>query len=110
MKRGSFPRIVVALLLVSGVAMAQPSPTTLTWYGHAAFRLVTPNEHVLLFDPFIVNPFNKNGPQDLAAINKADLILVSHRHLDHVGQAAVIAKKTHARLVARPGALGHLGP
>ncbi len=86
--------------MLSGVATAQPSPTTLTWYGQAAFRLVTPNEHVLLFDPWILNPFNKNGPQDLEAINKADLILVSHGHFDHVGQAAVIAKKTKARLVA----------
>src|SRR5216683_2245493 len=78
MKRESFPRIAVAMLLVSGVATAQKSPTTITWYGHAAFRVVTPNEHVLLFDPWILNPFNKNGPQDLEAINKADLILVSH--------------------------------
>ncbi len=100
MKRGSFPRIAVAMLLVSGVATAQKSPTTITWYGHAAFRVVTPNEHVLLFDPWILNPFNKNGPQDLEAINKADLILVSHGHSDHVGQAAAIAKKTKARLVA----------
>jgi L-ascorbate metabolism protein UlaG (beta-lactamase superfamily) len=100
MMRGSFLRIVVALLWVSRVATAQPSPTTLTWYGHAAFRLVTPNAHVLLIDPWILNPFNKNGPQDLAAIDRADLILISHGHLDHVGQATEIAKKTKARLVA----------
>ncbi|MBY0404492.1 MAG: metal-dependent hydrolase, partial [Cyanobacteria bacterium] len=37
--------------------------------------------------------------EDLASINKADLILVTHGHFDHVGQAADIAKKTGARLV-----------
>jgi L-ascorbate metabolism protein UlaG (beta-lactamase superfamily) len=36
----------------------------------------------------------------LASIDKADLILVSHGHFDHVGEAAEIAKKIKARLVA----------
>jgi L-ascorbate metabolism protein UlaG (beta-lactamase superfamily) len=43
---------------------------------------------------------NKNGKADLASVDKADLILVSHGHFDHVGAAAEIAKKTKARLVA----------
>ncbi len=33
----------------------------ITWYGQSAFRLVTPNGHVVLFDPWIVNPVNKSG-------------------------------------------------
>ena len=46
--------------------------TTLTWYGHSAFKIVTPSGHVLLLDPWITKPSKKNGKQDLANIKKAD--------------------------------------
>lgn len=72
----------------------------LTWYGHAAFKLVTPTGKVILIDPWITNPANKNGKQDLAAIEKADLILVTHGHSDHVGNSAEIATRTGAKLVS----------
>lgn len=75
-------------------------PTQLTWYGQSAFQLVTPAGHVLLIDPWIDNPVNKNGKEDVSKISEADLILISHGHFDHVGQAAEIANKTKARLVA----------
>jgi L-ascorbate metabolism protein UlaG (beta-lactamase superfamily) len=74
--------------------------TQVTWYGQSAFRIVTPKGNVLFVDPWIDNPVNKNGKKDLAAINKADLILITHGHFDHIGEAAEIARKTKARLVA----------
>ena len=95
----------------SPVSHTEPSPgsrsvppmthsgATLTWYGHAAFKLVTASGKVLWFDPWITNPKNPTGKDDLAKIDKADLILVSHGHFDHVGDAVAIAKKTHAKLV-----------
>ena len=79
---------------VAGAAKSQ-----LTWYGHAAFRLVTPSGKVLLVDPWITNPLNANGKQDLAELKKVDLILISHGHADHVGDAVEIAKRTKAKLV-----------
>ncbi len=75
------------------------SGATLTWYGHAAFRLTTPSGKVIWFDPWITNPKNPTGKDDLAKIDKADLILVSHGHFDHVGDAVAIGKKTKAKLV-----------
>jgi L-ascorbate metabolism protein UlaG (beta-lactamase superfamily) len=80
---------------VGGVA----DKTKLTWYGHAAFKLVTPSGKVILIDPWITNPLNPSGKQDLADLTKVDLILVSHGHSDHVGDAVDIAKRTKARLV-----------
>ena len=79
---------------VAGAAKSQ-----LTWYGHAAFRLVTPSGKVILIDPWITNPLNANGKQDLADLKKVDLILISHGHADHVGDAVEIAKRTKAKLV-----------
>ncbi len=79
--------------------VAGAAKTHLTWYGHAAFKLVTPSGKVLLIDPWITNPLNPSGKQDLADLKKVDLILVSHGHSDHVGDAVEIAKRTKARLV-----------
>jgi len=76
-----------------------PTKSQLTWFGHAAFRLVTPSGKVILIDPWITNPLNPNGKQDLADLKKVDLILVSHGHADHVGDAVEIAKRTKAKLV-----------
>ena len=73
--------------------------TQLTWYGHAAFKIVTPSGKVLLIDPWITNPVNAKGKEDLAALKQVDLILISHGHADHVGNAVEIAKSTKARLV-----------
>jgi L-ascorbate metabolism protein UlaG (beta-lactamase superfamily) len=80
-------------------ALAAPE-TKLTWYGQSAFKIVTPAGKVLYMDPWLTNPANKNGKEQLAAIDKADLILVTHGHFDHVGNSAEIARKTGAKLVA----------
>jgi L-ascorbate metabolism protein UlaG (beta-lactamase superfamily) len=91
--------VVLAWLIAVTPAHAA-GQTQLTWYGQSAFKIVTPNGHVLFVDPWLVNPVNKNGKEDLAAVHKADLILVSHGHFDHIGNAVEIAKRTRARLVA----------
>lgn len=76
------------------------SGTKLTWFGHAAFRIDTPSGKVILIDPWISNPKNPTGKDDVGKIDKADLILVTHGHFDHVGDAVAIAKKTKAKLVS----------
>jgi L-ascorbate metabolism protein UlaG (beta-lactamase superfamily) len=94
--------LVFALSLLASTAFAAaPAPkTAVTWYGHAAFKIVTPGGKTLLVDPWVKNPANKNGEADLAAIEKADLVLVTHGHFDHVGDAVAIGTKTGAKLVA----------
>lgn len=79
--------------------VAGAAKTQLTWFGHAAFRLVTPSGKVILIDPWITNPLNPSGKQDLADLKRVDLMLISHGHADHVGDAVEIAKRTKARLV-----------
>jgi L-ascorbate metabolism protein UlaG (beta-lactamase superfamily) len=76
------------------------SQTQLLWYGQSAFKLTTPSGKVILIDPWLTNPVNPNGKTDLANLNRADLILVTHGHFDHVGDAIAIAKKTNAPLVS----------
>jgi L-ascorbate metabolism protein UlaG (beta-lactamase superfamily) len=92
--------LALALVIATvGLARADKVPTKLTWYGHAAFKIETPNGKTVLVDPWITNPTNPTGKDDVKTI-KADLILVSHGHFDHVGDASDIAKRTKAKLVA----------
>jgi L-ascorbate metabolism protein UlaG (beta-lactamase superfamily) len=95
---------LLVLGAVAGAAHAQQAAakpkTKLTWYGHSAFKIETPAGKVLLVDPWIQNPANPNGKTDLAGIKQADLILVSHGHFDHVGDAVELGKRTKAKLVS----------
>ncbi|HSC47035.1 MAG TPA: metal-dependent hydrolase [Gammaproteobacteria bacterium] len=99
MLRRLFFALTAVLALSTPAMVFGAGHTNLTWYGHAAFKIVTPQGHVVLVDPWITNPSNPKGKEDLAAIDKADLILVSHGHSDHVGDAVDIAKRTGAHLV-----------
>jgi L-ascorbate metabolism protein UlaG (beta-lactamase superfamily) len=95
---------IAALALVTSAAWAQAAAQTqLTWYGHAAFKLTTPSGKVVLLDPWIKNPANAKGEADLAALaapGKVDLILITHGHMDHIGDALAIAQASGAQLVA----------
>jgi L-ascorbate metabolism protein UlaG (beta-lactamase superfamily) len=68
-----------------------------TYYGHACFGVETGGKH-LLFDPFISgNPLAAG-----VKINsiKADYLLLSHAHEDHVLDALTIAQKTGAMIIS----------
>ncbi|WP_457742956.1 metal-dependent hydrolase [Thermococcus sp.] len=63
--------------------------------GHAAFYLEGSKK--ILIDPFLSgNPQAAVKPEEI----EADLILVTHAHGDHVGDAVEIAKRTGAKIVA----------
>lgn len=67
-----------------------------TYYGHSCFSTEINGKH-LLFDPFV-------SPNELAKhidINKikADYILISHGHEDHITDAVAIAKRTKAKII-----------
>jgi L-ascorbate metabolism protein UlaG (beta-lactamase superfamily) len=91
---------VLSTILIGTAAFAAPPVTKVTWLGHSAFKVVTPAGKVLFLDPWVVNPANKQGAEALAGIDKADLVLVTHGHGDHVGNSNEIAAKTGANLVA----------
>ena len=68
----------------------------LTYFGHSCF-LVESGGQKLLFDPFITpNPLAKD--LDISKI-RADLILVSHGHADHLADAVALANQTGAPVV-----------
>ncbi|HEX3626097.1 MAG TPA: metal-dependent hydrolase [Verrucomicrobiae bacterium] len=68
----------------------------ITYYGHACFGAEINGKH-LLFDPFITqNSLAKSI--DIKKI-KADYILVTHAHDDHLADASAIAAQTGATVV-----------
>ena len=93
--------IILFLLFVPFLADAGEK-TDITWLGQSGFRIATPAGRVLLIDPWFTNAASSRGKEALEAHNRADLILLTHGHGDHVGNAVEIAKKTGARLVASP--------
>ncbi len=76
------------------------SQTQITWYGHSAFKIITPAGNVLLIDPWLTNPKFDQGKEEVAALKRVDAILISHGHGDHVGDAVEIGKRTKAKLVS----------
>ncbi len=68
-----------------------------TYYGHACFA-VEVGGRALLFDPFITpNPLAAG--MDLNSV-RADYILVSHGHADHLADAVALAQRTGATVIA----------
>lgn len=74
--------------------------TSLTYYGHAGFKLTTPSGKVVLIDPWLKNPGWQKGEDELKKLDRVDLICLTHGHGDHVGESVEIARKTKAKLVA----------
>ncbi len=92
--------ILLSMLIFLPLSASAEQKTELLWYGHSAYKIETPKGKVLLIDPWITNPANKDGEKQLEELKKVDLILLTHAHGDHIGNTVEIAKKTGAKLVA----------
>jgi len=72
--------------------------TTLTWLGHAAFRLDTEAGTRVYVDPFLSeNPACPDGEREP---ERCDLVLLTHGHDDHVGDAVALGKRFDCPVVA----------
>jgi L-ascorbate metabolism protein UlaG (beta-lactamase superfamily) len=69
--------------------------TTITWFGHNAWSIEA-GGNTILVDPFLDDsPSSPVKARDV----KADFILLSHGHGDHLGDTVSIAKRTGATVV-----------
>ncbi|MFT5076607.1 MAG: L-ascorbate metabolism protein UlaG (beta-lactamase superfamily) [Saprospiraceae bacterium] len=70
----------------------------ITFYGQNTLAIDVSGKHILV-DPFISgNPFSKDKVDVLSL--KADYILLTHAHEDHVLDAEAIAKNTGAKIIS----------
>ena len=65
--------------------------TTLTWLGHAAFRLDTEAGTRVYVDPFLTG--NPSTPESEREPERCDLVVLTHGHDDHVGDAVAIGQR-----------------
>jgi len=96
-----------ALLGLSPAVHAQPDKAAITagktellWLGQAGFRIKSPGGQHIVIDPWLTG-----GPKtpaaikaDLSALGKVDLLLVTHGHVDHLGDAPALAKLNNTML------------
>jgi L-ascorbate metabolism protein UlaG (beta-lactamase superfamily) len=79
----------------------------LTWLGHATFRVETPEGKILIIDPWVMG--NPKCPPAEKKVVKVDVLLCTHGHGDHIGDAVEIAKKHKPIVVGIPELCRWLG-
>lgn len=65
--------------------------TTITWLGHGTFRYRTAGGAVAIVDPWVMN--NPACPPSEHAPDRLDLMLITHGHFDHIGDAVELGKQ-----------------
>ena len=76
------------------------------WLGHSAFKFISPNGNIIFIDPFLKG--NPSTPDNLKLVTKADFILLTHGHEDHVGDTLEIAATTGCKVLGIPELMGLL--
>jgi L-ascorbate metabolism protein UlaG (beta-lactamase superfamily) len=80
--------------------------TTVTWLGHAAFRIDTPGGKRIYVDPFLNG--NPKCPEAEKKPERVDAIFVTHGHGDHVGDTVALAQQFGCPVVAQVALRGWL--
>jgi L-ascorbate metabolism protein UlaG (beta-lactamase superfamily) len=76
----------------------------ITFYGHASLGIEVAGKHILV-DPYIsANP--KASHINVTNL-KADYILLTHAHQDHILDVEAIAKRTNATIISNAEIAGH---
>lgn len=96
----------LSLLLALGAflsispAQADSGKAEIFWMGQAAFKIKTPGGKSIVIDPWITAgpKAPANLKKDLSALGPVDLLLVTHGHLDHIGDAPALAKLNNTKL------------
>lgn len=78
--------------------MALKKGVKITWLGHATFKIVSPGGKTVVIDPWVMG--NPACPEPLKTFDALDLMLITHGHFDHMGDAVELAGRHHPKVVA----------
>jgi L-ascorbate metabolism protein UlaG (beta-lactamase superfamily) len=65
--------------------------TTIRWFGHSCWEITSPGGKTIIIDPWFGNPSSPRSPD---TVDRCDLLLVSHGHFDHFGDALMVGSRT----------------
>ena len=71
---------------------------SITWLGHATFLLRSPGGKTILIDPWVTG--NPSSPESAKNLGALDLMLLTHGHGDHTGDAVSIGRSSGAHIIA----------
>jgi len=63
----------------------------ITWLGHATFRVETAEGKTIYVDPWVMS--NPLCPESEKDVRKADALVITHGHFDHIADAVKIGKE-----------------
>ena len=69
----------------------------ITWLGHATFRIETTDGTTVYVDPWVMG--NPLCPESEKQVKKCDVLICTHGHFDHIGDAVTIAKQHNPMVV-----------
>ena len=69
----------------------------LTWLGHSTFRIETPEGKTFYVDPWIGG--NPSCPESEKNVKKADVLVITHGHFDHIADAVDLGKREGTTVV-----------
>ncbi|HEY4027195.1 MAG TPA: metal-dependent hydrolase [Candidatus Dormibacteraeota bacterium] len=87
--------------------MALNDQVRFTWVGHGTWKVRTANGKDLLIDPWLAS--NPSAPDHLKTVDRLDIMVVTHGHVDHTADAVAVAKATNCRVITTTEVAGWLG-
>lgn len=78
--------------------MAPTGDLAITWLGHSTFTLTTPGGKTVLIDPWVEG--NPACPDEAKSFDAIDIMLITHAHFDHMGDAVALAQAYGPQVVA----------
>ncbi len=70
---------------------------TITWLGHATTRLILADGRVVFIDPWLTD--NPSCPDEARKPERCDVILLTHGHIDHVGEVQTLIQRSNPIVV-----------
>src|SRR5713101_2304921 len=77
--------------------MLQLRGNKITWLGHSTFTITTPGGKVILIDPWVIG--NPACPAALKKLGRIDVMLITHGHGDHMGDAVALGREHKPQIV-----------